>query len=155
MPASLDRRLVFALVALLLTSGCSLALRSRPAHVIAPLGVQILATVEQTQETIIRLTDAGTIPVEEGRKAVRGTVAILHAGKRLAAALRVLDSAQSALEKARASGEVTAVLDVINGLIFDVLGSFSGGSVQAQIGALLKEINALVIQIAAVAVRPT
>ena len=90
----------------------------------------------------------GRIPPDQERAALQATVKIGHAGKRLASALRTMDRAQSAIEKAAAGGEVSALLDTINGLIFDALAPFTDSTVRAQVAGLLKEVNALLLTIA-------
>jgi len=140
------------LVVAFCSSGCAV-LTKRPAHVVAPLGVQVLSAVEAAQDVIIALGRAGTIPPDQERLALTATVKIGYAGRRLATALRTLDSAQSELIKAQATGEVSAVLDVINGLIFDALTPFTDAMVRAQIAVLLREINALIIAISGAIVR--
>jgi len=142
------RRVSAVLVLLTLQSGCALTLARRPAHAIAPLGVQVLTAVDAAQDVIIALGQAGTIPPAQERAALKATVAIGYAGKKLASALRTMDAAQSALEQAQASGEVGALLDVINGLIFEALAPFTDTTVRAQVAGLLKEVNALLLAIA-------
>ena len=136
------------LTILSLSAGCSLSAGARPAHAIAPIGVQVLAATEAAQDTIIALGQAGRIPPEQERLALKATVAIGHAGKRLAVALRTMDAAQSAVEHARATGEVSALLDVINGLVFDAMAPFTDVSVRTQVAGLLKEVNTLLLTIA-------
>lgn len=140
-------------IALILSQGCALSLSQRPAHTVAPIGVQVSTAVEAAQDVIIGLADAGLIPHDQARKAVKATVDIGYAGRKLVAALRTLDSAQSAVIQARATGEVTALLDVINGLLFDAVAPFTDAGVRAQVAGLLREINTLLLAIAGAVVR--
>jgi hypothetical protein len=139
--------------ALLVSSGCTLALTRRPAQIVAPLGVQVLTAVEAAQSAIIRLGRDGLIPPEQERPAIEATVKIGHAGKRLAVALRAIDNAQTAVARAQATGEVSALLEALSGLLWEVLAPITDGSVRGQVTALLREVSGLLLTISGAIVR--
>lgn len=145
-------RLILSL-AVLLAQGCAVSLQRRPAQVVAPIGVQLMSAVEAAVDVVIGLGKAGTIPPDQERRALEAAGKIGHAGKRLASALRTLDGAQDAVIKAQSAGEVSALLDVLNGLVFDMIAPFTDASVRVQVAGLLREVNALLLAISGAIVR--